>query len=182
MTESEPNNDIPDISAGHEFMGLYVANERRIYGLIYALVHDWTVADDLLQETAKVMWSKFQTFDQGTDFAAWALRIARYQVMNYIKTRDCKIVYDTERLERLGKLAQDCVADDRRHEQLRQCLKRLDERDRQLIALRYEVGATAKEMAHKLGRGVKTVYYSLSRIHYQLFQCMRGKLALEEQA
>ena len=182
MAESEFNNDVPDIIAGHEFMHLYVANERRIYGLIYALVHDWTAADDLLQETAKVMWSKFQTFDQGTDFPAWALRIARYQVMNYIKTRDCKIVYDTERLERLGKLAQDCVVDDRRHEQLQQCLKRLDKRDRQLIALRYEVGTTVKEMAQKLGRGIKTVYYSLSRIHYQLFQCMRGKLALKDEA
>ena len=129
-----------------------------------------------------MMWSKFQTFDQGTDFAAWALRIARYQVRITSETRDCRIVYDTERLERLGKLAQDCVADDQRHEQLQQCLKRLDERDRQLIALRYEVGATVSKMAQKLGRGIKTVYYSLSRIHYQLFQCMRGRLALKDQA
>ena len=75
-------------------MRLYVVNERRIYGFIFALIHDWSAAEDILQDTAQVMWSKFDTFDPGTNFVAWALCIARYQVMDYRKRRKCTSRFD----------------------------------------------------------------------------------------
>ena len=40
-------------------------------------------ADDLLQETSLVLWEKFGQFRSGTDFYAWACKIAYFSVCNY---------------------------------------------------------------------------------------------------
>ena len=40
-----------------------------------------------MQEAVEVMWSKFDQFEPGTDFISWALRIARYRVLNYYKKK-----------------------------------------------------------------------------------------------
>src|SRR5437867_13314017 len=72
---------------GTTFVRLLLQHQRRIHGLILALVPNGPDADDILQETCSVLWQKFDEFDPATNFAAWALRIARYQVMAYYSTR-----------------------------------------------------------------------------------------------
>ena len=72
---------------GKTFVQLYMAVQRRLYGYIISLIPDAVVADDILQETVMVMWKHFDSFELGTDYAAWALAIARNQVFNYIKSK-----------------------------------------------------------------------------------------------
>lgn len=164
-------------------MRLYVVNERRIYGFIFALIHDWSATEDILQETAQILWSKFDTFELGTDFIAWALCIARYQVLDYRKRCKNTGQFDSELLEQLAQQAQGhIIADhDRRHEALKKCLQKLTKRDRHLVELRYQLGATVKSIADKLGWHTKSVYRSLQRIRMQLFRCIQRTVALEDQ-
>ena len=61
---------------GGRFTALLLQNQKRIYGLILSLVPNGPDADDIMQEACSVMWKKFETFEEGTNFAAWALRIA----------------------------------------------------------------------------------------------------------
>jgi RNA polymerase sigma-70 factor (ECF subfamily) len=139
------------------------------------LVHDWSAAEDLLQETAQVMWSKFDTFKPGTDFTAWALCIARYQVLDYRKRCKSRVVFDSELIERLARQAEKHSVRDngRRHEALKECLKKLTNRDRHLLELRYQLDASVRSIAETLGWHTKSVYRSLQRIRFQLFQCVR---------
>jgi len=174
-----------DESAGgpraRAFLRLYQANERRLYGFILALVPDWVAAEDLLQETTMVMWSKFETFELGTDFAAWAMRIARYQVMAYRKKqRNQRVRFSDEVLEGIDRQAATATKQlDVRREALRDCLRKLPEGDRELIHLRYEYGASTRSVAERVGRGIDAVYKALNRIHIQLFHCIRRTLAME---
>jgi len=164
-------------------MRLYVVNERRIYGFIFALIHDWSAAEDILQETAQIMWSKFDTYQPGTSFVAWAFCIARYQVLDYRKRRKVASPFDDKLIEQLACQAQDHIAgdDDRRHEALKACLRKLTARERHLIELRYQLDATIKDIADKLGWHTKSVYRSLQRIRMQLFRCIQRTIALEDQ-
>ena len=74
----------PSSPRSHEdYTRLLVAHQRRIYGFIYTLVHDHSATDDILQEVAALLWKKFETFEVGTDFAAWAMRVARYKVLEW---------------------------------------------------------------------------------------------------
>jgi DNA-directed RNA polymerase specialized sigma24 family protein len=70
-----------------QFMRLFLTNQRRFYGLILSLVTNPTDADDILQEVSVRMWQKYCEFKPGTDFAAWGLRFARFEAMNFLKTR-----------------------------------------------------------------------------------------------
>ncbi|MDI9431902.1 MAG: sigma-70 family RNA polymerase sigma factor [Planctomycetota bacterium] len=164
-------------------MRLYVAHERLLYGFIFALVHDWSATEDILQETAQIMWSKFDGFQSGTNFAAWSLRIARYQAMDYRKRCSRTSVFDAQLVEQLARQAEDYIINEeaKRHEALKRCLEKLTKRDRHLIELRYQLDTTVKDIAAKLGWHTKSVYRSLQRIRMNLFRCVQRTVALEDQ-
>ena len=160
-------------------MRLFLQHQRRLYGLILALVPNGPDADDILQETCAVLWQKFDEFDPGSHFAAWSLRIARYQVMAYYSTRRRqKARLSDETLDAVvERMASRPEREDARSAALDGCLQGLPEEDRRLIELRYRAGASVEEVARRSGKTVVGAYKSLQRAHDRLIQCMRGKLA-----
>jgi len=86
-----PNNIGREGKVG-EFVTLLTAQQARIYAYILSLVPNFNDADDLLQDTTKLMWEKFDDFVLGTDFLAWGKKIAYYQIMDYYRN---KRKYDT---------------------------------------------------------------------------------------
>ena len=164
---------------GAEFLRLFLQNQRRIYGLILALVPNGPDADDILQETSAVLWQKFDEFEPGSNYAAWALRIARYQVMAYYTTkRRQRARLSDETLDAVvERLASRPEREDARAVALDGCLADLPEEDRRLIELRYRGGASVVDVARRSGRTVEAAYKALHRAHERLLQCMRGKLA-----
>ncbi|WP_414660671.1 sigma-70 family RNA polymerase sigma factor [Horticoccus sp. 23ND18S-11] len=72
---------------GEAFTRLLLQHQKRIAGLIFSLVPRGADADDAMQETCAVLWRKFGEFEPGTDFRAWALRIARFQMLNHYRRR-----------------------------------------------------------------------------------------------
>ena len=59
--------------------------ERMVYGYILSLVPNWADADEILQETNIRLWEEFEKFQPGTNFAAWAIRVAHFQVLTWRK-------------------------------------------------------------------------------------------------
>lgn len=182
MADVQSNDNQSEMARGISFLRLYQTNERRLYGFILALVPDWSEADDLMQETATVMWSKFDEFELGTDFAAWALCIARYQVMNHRKKkRTQKVRFSDQTVEAIAERMISATENlDDFRDVLQDCLKKLSERDQQLIHLRYELNATTRTVAERIGHGIDAVYKALNRIHIQLLHCIRRTLSMEE--
>ena len=70
-----------------DFVELLTSHQARLYGYILSLVFSPTDADDVLQETNRVLWQKSTSFERGTNFAAWVFRIAFYQVQAYRRRR-----------------------------------------------------------------------------------------------
>jgi RNA polymerase sigma-70 factor (ECF subfamily) len=166
---------------GEPFVRLYLQHQKRIQGLILALVPRGADADDVLQEASAVMWQKFGEFELGTNFAAWALRIARYQVMAYYSTRKRERArLSDESLDAVVEsLAKRPEREEDRSLALEGCLAGLDRSDRDLLDLRYRGGASVGDLARRTGRTAFAVYKSLNRAHDRLLQCMRGRLGAE---
>ncbi len=61
-------------------VALMTRHQRRIFSYIYTLVPRRPDADDILQETSLVICEKFDEFEEGTDFVAWACQIAYWRV------------------------------------------------------------------------------------------------------
>ena len=72
MTESTKVN---------EFLRLIMVNQKPIYALILGMIPNRDDAEDIFQETVLVMWSKFDSFEQGTNFVAWGMKIAKYKIL-----------------------------------------------------------------------------------------------------
>lgn len=163
----------------HLFIKLYLANERRIYGFVRALVPNWSDIDDIIQETAAILWSKFDHFEKGTDFSAWALKIARYQILNYYKTqRKNKLYFSEEMIEVLAEKSLTKNPNiDERLSILKKCLQKLKSYELSLIQMRYEPGSSTKRVAEQTGKELHFLYRLFNKIHAKLLLCIRQTLA-----
>jgi RNA polymerase sigma-70 factor, ECF subfamily len=92
-----------------DFGRLFARYQPRIYGYIRSLVTQRNDAEDLLQETASVLWQKFGDFQPGSDFLAWAFRVARYEVLYFRQRQKRNVLQFSERFVDL--VGADIVAD-----------------------------------------------------------------------
>ena len=163
------------------FVALWSAHARRVYSYILTLVANWADADDIFQETSTTLWEKIEEFEPGSDFGAWACRIAYFKVLSH--TQDKRRVEPSDEFffeavqaetdEMHGEL-------DARFRALQNCLEKLTPRDRELIEIRYQANRSPKQVAERLGRTVVGIYKSLRRIHETLFECIGRQVAQEE--
>jgi RNA polymerase sigma-70 factor (ECF subfamily) len=163
---------------GETFTRLLLQNQKRIAGLIFSLVPRGADADDVMQETCAVMWRKFGEFQPGTDFGAWALRIARFQVMGYYnRQRRAQARLSDETIEALADTLAEArwVASDRA-EALRTCVGQLKEREFDLVRRRYATEESVDAIAAHLGSTAHAVYKALARLHVRLLACVTSKL------
>lgn len=173
-----------DAHAAERFIRLFMANERRIYTYILALLPNRTDADDVLQETSVVLWRKFDQYTPGTSFTAWAFAVARNKVMTHRQSRQrSRLKFDQSLIDALStQLEQRAGELDRRHEMLTECIEKLSPRDRDLIRRRYEPDATVKSVASAVGRPVQGLYKAFQRIEDTLHECVTRKTRLENRS
>ena len=177
MTSINENDQI-DQDKVQSFLQLHTASQHRIYGFIMSLVSNWADSDDVYQETLSVLWKKFDEFVPGTNFLSWAFKIAHFQVLSYRAKKKIHRKYFSQAVvEKLSEVANSSASDsDLPRQALRKCVKKLPEQEKHLLALRYEDGATIKKIAQRIQRSVNTLYKTYSRIHVQLFNCIRKQL------
>ena len=163
---------------------MLLQNHKRIMGLILALVPNGPDADDILQETSAVLWRRFGEFEPGTNFSAWALRVARFQVMShYGRRKRMQARLSDETIESLtDRLAQPSWDSPARVEALRQCLTRLRPRELELIRRRYNEEQKVPEIASDMNSTVHAIYKALNRVHLALLRCTRAALQREATA
>jgi RNA polymerase sigma-70 factor, ECF subfamily len=166
----------------HDFGRLFVQHQPRIYGYIRSLVVGRADAEDLLQETASVLWRRFDEFQPGSNFLAWALSIARYQVLYFRQRQRRNVLQFSERF--IEAVAADTASESTRladiQELLDECMGRLARNDRELFELRYQSDATTKTLAERLGRPPTTIYNAINRIRRILAECVDRALTREE--
>ena len=173
------------VSSEHDFGRLFVRHQTCIYGYIRSLVASRNDAEDVLQDTASVLWRKFGEFQPGTSFLAWALEAARYQVLTFQKKqRKATSFQFSEAL--VQSLADETVTQSVRLADLRtdleECVGRLATRDRDIFERRYSGDVTTRELALQLGKPPTTLYNALARIRRVLAECLTAALRQSEGA
>lgn len=164
------------------FIELFTLHQWSVNGFIRTLVPNQSDAEDLLQETSLLMWRKFEEFELGTDFAAWACRIAHFKVLNFLKQkRQSRLCFDEDVVAQLAEVR---IARAEQHNAdqtaLADCIRKLSEPDRLLLKSCYTKNQCIKNVAARLGRPVGSVYTSLHRIRQWLLNCVRRPRSQEE--
>jgi len=158
------------------------AVQSRLYGYIHSLVRDVNDADDLFQQTAMILWKKFDAFDRQGSFLAWACGIARFEVTNFLRCRGRQRLYFTDDLNLLLIEAHEeltSAEEEARREALTKCVAKLRQRDRELLMECYQDQSGVNQAAGRRGRSPQSVYNSLRRIRRALFACIARTLTDE---
>jgi RNA polymerase sigma-70 factor (ECF subfamily) len=161
-----------------EFADAVRLSTSQILSYINALLLDWNDAEDVFQETCVVLWEKFDEFQPGTSFLAWALRIAQYKAMDHLKKRGRRAAFHA-RLQDL--LASEITEQDNEAvaaglNALSGCMDRLPSGDRELVTSCYGESKPVRELANQLGRSPQSVHNSLHRIRKTLLECVQRTL------
>ncbi len=164
------------------FADLLLKSRRDLFGFIYSLVQNLPDAEDVYQETAIILWQKFDDFTPGTNFSAWAMRVAHFRVLKLVEAkRRQRLFFSEELLESIAEAYQRESAGNgnRRAEAQAVCLEKLTTSERRLVKRCYSPGRNYAEIARAEGRTIGAIYQAMNRIRKALFACVERTLALE---
>jgi len=171
----------PPPDTAETFVMLLARHERQIATYVMTLVPNTADADDIIQEAKVVMWRHFGDFTLGTNFVAWARKVAFHQVLSHRKRRKRDPMQLSD--EFLAAVADetDRAADrlDERQRQLTECVEKLLPEHRKILQLRYDEELPIEALSARVNRTVAAVYRVLSRIRAHLHQCVGRPGSLE---
>lgn len=163
-----------------EFARLLHEAHRELFGFIFAMLQNRADAEDVYQQCAVILWRKFSAFTPGSNFIAWAIRIAQYEIKDFVKARRRRKVYFTDAIldaiavtyqSRLSDLQKD------RLEALAHCIDKLSEQDRRMLQQCYAANRDYREIAEAEGKTLGAVYKAASRIRKALYICVQRTMA-----
>jgi RNA polymerase sigma-70 factor, ECF subfamily len=164
------------------FLQLFRRNEERIFGFILKLLPNFSLAEDIMQDTMMIMWRKFEEFEEGTCFAAWGMQIARYKVMEFHQQNKKHVVvhFNEEILKQLTTDDSGSGSKNRYMEALHGCVNKLKEQNQEIVMLRYSKEMSSKQISVQMGVSTNVVYKSIAKIHYLLQECVEKTLSAWE--
>src|SRR5215207_176953 len=137
------------------YLRLLAEHERALAAYVYSLVNSPADAADILQECKLSMWRMFERFEPGTDFRAWARKIAIHQILNFRRAakRRPDSPLDQAFIEAVAaEIDRRSDQLDRKADFLRQCLRKLPDAHRAIVVWRYYDECGIDEIAAKSER------------------------------
>lgn len=160
-----------------ELSALLTESQPRIYGFIFKRVaqHDLTL--EILQETNLVICRKANDFISGTNFIAWAFKIAHFQILSQRQKANAKPIFSDKALELIGDIKENDGQFKDKLNALGSCLKALSDENRSLIMKRYTGKFSVQEYAKEAGKRENAVSKALHKIRHNLGRCIKIKIS-----
>jgi len=164
-----------------EFILDLTQNQQRLFGFLFKRLADREQAREVLQQTNLVLCRKAGDYQPGTNFPAWAVTVARYQLMSYRSTQarnrlvfsdQVGLLIDQEE-EEAPPFTTQCLF------HLRHCLQALSRDNRDLLDNRYDAGHSIKQISKSLNRSEGSIKIKLHRLRRILMDCIQGRLQEE---
>lgn len=162
-----------------EFVTLLTRHQPDVWAFLLGLMPGNPDVADVLQKTNILLWNKRASFVSGTNFRAWALTVARYEMLAHLKyqKRHAGFTFDDDVLSKLAdEGAEDTAETSARAAALESCMAKLRPQDRELIEYRYSRAGGLETLSRRCGRSVSSLSVSLFRIRTWLRRCVIGTL------
>lgn len=167
--------------SSEDFAALYSKCHLDLLRYVLTLLPDRAQAEDVVQETARLLWQKFDQFDPAQPFWPWARKFAYLEVLKVRKRDAVRAKYFSEEL--VEQLAEERTAQEpelaAQREALAGCLNKLDASARALLIERYGREAALNELARQQGRSANALYLTLHRVRQKLAECVHRTLRRE---
>ena len=155
--------------------------QQRLYGYIFRRMANRDQAMEVLQQTNLVLCRKADDFEPGTNFNAWAVTVAHYQVLAYRKTmaRE-RLVFTDDVFHLVDEQEENAEERAEQMQVLRHCYSKMSGENQSFMNLRYKDGLSIKQMAVEVGKQAGAVRVQLHRLRLSLKDCVRLKLKEKE--
>ena len=135
-------------------------------------------AEDIIQDTARQIAIRFDEFDSARPFGPWAMGIAKYKVMEWLRRQTkANLLLEEEAIEAIhfsyAERREDWQEVGRA---IDQCLKKASPAAEELLTLRYLQELKPAAIAEKLGSTANSVSVRLTRARDALRDCLRSRL------
>ncbi len=157
-----------------ELTALWTGAQAVVAAFIRTLVPQLTDSEEILQRTAVTLVRKFDEYDRNRSFSAWAVGVAKFEVLAYWRERSSdRHVFDDALVEQITESYRR-VAQDRlpMRELLSRCIEALAGRAREAIRLRYVAQLTTLQLAEALNISHGAARMLLTRTRGVLRQCV----------
>ena len=158
-----------------EFERLITDHRAQLHGFVLSLVSNKSDAEDLLQQVCLTLWQKRGQFEQGTNFLAWARKVARYHLLNHwrkSKNRKTEPLLDEDLIEAVSERTAERELEFNEHRKTHQyCLEKLPERQREAVQSHYFDEISIPKIASNLGIKENAVSQLLFRARTSLINC-----------
>ena len=158
---------------------LFVEHQPGIRAYILSIVRDFTLAQDVLQETFLKVTRKAAHFQLGTNFMAWACTIARFESLSGLR-RANKPSLELDTLETLA-ATEEPAQPEIRTDWLATCLKKLTPTVQKLLHLRYQDALKPAEIARLVNWTPNSVCVATSRARTELRKCIERLQAAHQE-
>jgi RNA polymerase sigma-70 factor (ECF subfamily) len=156
------------------FTRLWIEAQHTLTGFVALHVHDYALAEDIIQEVASQATENFDRYDPDRPFGAWLIGIARMRIAEaYRKKGRSPIVFSNDVMASITDafIARQPETNDRL-EALRECLAKLSDRQRRVIDLRYSRRKSSDQIAEQVGVSAPAVDSMLYRVRTALRDCI----------
>jgi RNA polymerase sigma-70 factor, ECF subfamily len=142
---------------------LYDRYGRLAYSVVFAIVRDAGVAEDLVQETFLRVWNRVHAFEVGRGaLGPWLLAIARNRAIDHLRSVSARMDRNAFELDvrehpsLFVDMEREVLNTD--HAQvIRKALAKLSDKQQKVIELAYYEGLSQTEMAQRMGEPLGTV-------------------------
>lgn len=180
----EPSpEDPPSSLAEADFEAMLEDIQPRLRGYIASILGGWSDVDDLVQDTNLVLNMKRDTFHSGTNFIAWAFRVAFFKATTWRRDKSHAgrvVVFSDSAFQNIAAAAEEYFIEQPPIlEALSKCLQRLPDREREIITAKYVDRIPLVKLAAARGCGANSLHKAISRIRIALRKCVSETLEHE---
>lgn len=131
-----------------------------------------------MQEVARLATKNFEQYDQARPFLGWLIGIARQRIADAYRAKNRRpIVFSSEIVDQMTQVYEQIeTEEDARAEALRHCMKRLSERHRRVLDLKYARRQSSQDIANQVGGSVGSIDTMIYRVREALRLCINQYL------
>ena len=166
------------------FVELLTSHQNDIYAYVNALLVGSSEVDDVVQETTLDLWARKAQYDQSRPFLAWAFGFAFQRVLAHRKAKQrSRLIFSDEFLISISDAYVAATSTtstlDSRLSALKECVEKLDAKQKSLIHRRYLEKLPMKTLADAAGGNVNQVCVTIFRIRRALAKCVAAAIMAE---
>jgi len=155
-------------------------------GYALALLRDWSLAEDVVQDAFIVVMNKWEEYEPGSSIFAWVRQIVHNKSLETLRARRGAAPLDEALLERVAATVRehlDEAAAGRQkamREALQRCMTFLNRTAVEILANFYAESKSCEAIASTRNRSPNAIRLILSRVRRQLHECMSRHMTAGE--